>query len=35
MIRIIRKEPRIPFTKEGYQKLLDEKVNSWLNVLKP
>jgi transcription elongation factor GreA len=26
MIRIIRKEPRIPFTKEGYQKLLDEKA---------
>jgi transcription elongation factor GreA len=26
MKRIIRKEPRIPFTKEGYQKLLDEKA---------
>jgi transcription elongation factor GreA len=26
MKQFIRKEPRIPFTKEGYQKLLDEKA---------
>jgi transcription elongation factor GreA len=26
MIRTIQKEPRIPFTKEGYQNLLDEKA---------
>jgi len=25
-MRIIRKEPQIPFTKDGYQKLLDEKT---------
>lgn len=26
MKQFIRKEPRIPFTKEGYQKILDEKA---------